>query len=319
MTKSTIFLFGGQGSQYYHMGRELYDNNNIFRKWFDKGENLFQISNGISLIDTLFNKQNNKTGSFNELIFTHPSIFLFEYSLCQALMKKGVVPQAVLGSSLGEFCAATIAGVLSFKDSMNMVISQAKIIKEHCYPGVMLSILGNYSEMLKDNLLEEAELAAISGDNVFTISATQEALKAIKIKLIQNRILFQELPISYGFHSKLIDLARIPYFLDIKKTIFSLPTIPFFSCIQKEIINKVSPEHFWNITRNILDLSATINSIEKNGSYIYMDCTPSGTMATLIKYILDSSSHSIVIPVTSFFRNELEQFKSAIEKWKAHY
>ena len=47
-------------------------------------------------------------------------------------MARGIEPNYVLGASLGEYTAATIAGIIDFEDALTAAIGQAKIIEEKC-------------------------------------------------------------------------------------------------------------------------------------------------------------------------------------------
>src|SRR5436190_1548109 len=103
-------MFSGQGSQCFHMGRDLFRKNDTFREWMVRLDEIAQRSSGRSVLDTLYSDGKGKGDPFDRTVLTHPAIFMTEYSLAQSLIHAGVHPDMVLGVSLGSFAAAAVAG-----------------------------------------------------------------------------------------------------------------------------------------------------------------------------------------------------------------
>lgn len=128
MSRPIIFMFSGQGSHYYQMGRELYENNPVFKTWILKIGKLVQKLIGQSIVNLLYYDGFKKSDVFNRTLYTHPSIFMVEYALSQVLLDKGIVPDGVLGASLGEFTSAAFTGVMSLEDTIYKAIPIRKVI-----------------------------------------------------------------------------------------------------------------------------------------------------------------------------------------------
>ncbi|MEL7145697.1 MAG: acyltransferase domain-containing protein, partial [Bacteroidota bacterium] len=99
----TVFMFSGQGSQYYHMGSKLYDANPVFRREMDRLDAIVKAESGRSVVAELYNEQHKFSVPFLSLPLTHPAIFMVEYAMFKTLESEGITPDYVLGSSLGEF------------------------------------------------------------------------------------------------------------------------------------------------------------------------------------------------------------------------
>ena len=91
MSTETVFMFSGQGSQYFHMGRSLYDGNDTFRGWMDRLDDVARQCAGTSVTQALYSDARGKGEPFDRLSLTHPAIFMVEYSLTQTLMDEGIV------------------------------------------------------------------------------------------------------------------------------------------------------------------------------------------------------------------------------------
>src|SRR5688572_9620134 len=115
MTKPIVFMFSGQGSHYYQMGRELFEQQPIFRHWMQLADSIYQELTGLSIIHELYENGHKKSEPFVRTLLTHPAIFSIEYALGQIILEQGIIPDYVLGTSLGEFAAAVFAGVMTFE------------------------------------------------------------------------------------------------------------------------------------------------------------------------------------------------------------
>ena len=80
------------------------------------------------MLEELYNKQRNKTQTFDNILYTHPAIFTIEYALFQLLLSYNIVPNYLIGGSLGEFTALTLAGCFSFKTAIELIMEQAFFI-----------------------------------------------------------------------------------------------------------------------------------------------------------------------------------------------
>src|SRR2546427_2386522 len=130
----TVFMFSGQGSQYFHMGRALYEDNDTFHCWMVRLDEIALRLSGVSVIETLYSDAHGKGDPFDRTLLTHPAIFMVEYSLAQSLMQAGVWPDMVLGVSLGSFAAAAVAGFVGVDDSLNAVVPPGVGLEERSAP-----------------------------------------------------------------------------------------------------------------------------------------------------------------------------------------
>ena len=134
-------MFSGQGSQYYHMGMELFKKHPVFRNWMQTLDATAYVICGHSILDYLYDEDKKKSDSFNQTIYTHPAIFMVEFALAKIFLERGIKPDYVLGTSIGEFATAAVTHVMSFEEAMLALIRQAEVLETHCEKGGMLAIL----------------------------------------------------------------------------------------------------------------------------------------------------------------------------------
>ena len=316
MTRSeTVFMFSGQGSQRFHMGRELYDGDDVFRAWMVRLDDIARRSSGMSVIEALYSSGRDKGDPFERTLLTHPAIFMVEYSLAQSLIHAGLCPDIVLGVSLGSFAAAAVAGFISAEDALTAVIRQAIALEERCEPGGMIAVLAHPSLFEEDFLSGRSELAAVNFSSHFVVSARRAELEAIEAALKKGDINYQRLPVSVPFHSRWMDNARAPFESFMRSIRCGKGRLPLACCDHAAVLSDLPDDYFWNVVRRPIRFRETTARLERQGPRRYIDVGPSGTLATFLKYGLpagsESTAHAILTPY-GFDRKNLEALLAAI-------
>lgn len=305
-----VFMFSGQGSHYFHMGKSLFEHNATFRRSMLDMDQFVRGRSGQSVLDTLYDERRGKGDAFDRTALTHPAIFMVEYALAQTLMEQGVVPDLTLGVSLGAAAAATVSGCMRLEDALEGVMLQADALESHCQPGGMIAILSTPEPRLLAGLGEECEIASFNFPGHFVLAAQRASLAPIQAALRERNLTFQPLPVSFAFHSRWIDAAR-PC---IERNQAALPrkpaAIPMACCAHARVLTQLPENYFWNVAREPIRFQHTIAELEKNGPYRYLDLGPSGTLATFLKYSLQPGSRSTAQAVLSPFGGELRNLSA---------
>lgn len=293
-------MFSGQGSQYFQMGRELFEKNDTFRDWMVRLDGIAQRLSGGSVIEALYSDECGKGDPFDRTLLTHPAIFMVEYSLAQTLIYAGVCPDMVLGASLGSFAAATVAGFIGFEDALTAVMRQAIAFEECCEPGGMIAVLADPELFTEDFLGGHLELAAVNFSSHFVVSARRTELAQIETLLKKRNACYQRLPVSFPFHSQWIDKAKAPFESFMRSIQCKQGRLPLVCCDQTAIVLDMSDDYFWNVVRHPIRFRETTARLEKQGARRYIDVGPAGTLATFLKYGLPattgSSVHAVLTP-----------------------
>jgi acyl transferase domain-containing protein len=299
----TIFMFSGQGSQYFQMGRELFERDAVFKRILQELDEIAHELCGCSIVETLYFSGRGKGDWFDRTLLTHPAIFMVEYSLARALIEAGVIPDAVLGSSLGSFAAAALAGCVSVEDALVCVVNQAKAFEAHCEPGGMLAILAPCALYEDDILSRQASLAAVNFDSHFVVSAPRRNFTAIEKALQARNVVCQPIPVSFAFHSQWIDAARTSFLEAAQRIPLRRASLPLVCCDRAEVLTALTADYFWNIARSRIRFREAIARLESTGSYRYIDAGPAGTLATFLKYGLHHSASEVHAVLTPYSRD----------------
>lgn len=309
-------MFSGQGSQYYQMGRELYERHAVYIRWMQRMDRIVRDITDISILDHLYSESQKISVPFDQIRITHPALFMVEYALSNVLMESGLDPDYVLGASLGEYTAAVTSGGVAHEEMLSFLIRQVEILESRCPRGGMIAIVDT-PEMFHTTswLYNNSEQAADNYPCHFVVSGEMDGLKTIKKHLIDENITHQILPVPYGFHSSSIDPAAGEFLSYVKSWHHRAPRTPFFSCAAAEEIRSFTSGHWWDVARKPVEFRKTIQNLERRHASIFIDIGPSGTLANFVKYNLAEDSESEIFHLLSPFGRDMRN----LEKVLSHF
>jgi acyl transferase domain-containing protein len=311
MNPQTVFVFSGQGSQYHGMARQLFERDSSFRDQLTKLDDCARRLTGESVIGSFLDVDPGV--AFTRLRHTHPAVFLVEVALARRFLQARIQPTWVLGASLGEFAALVTAGVLSAEDALRIVIGHAEAVERHCPPGGMLAVL-DAPELFQHerDLFEGTWLAAIHFRRHFVVSGSPESLQVVEKRLKDRSVVHQRLPVEYAFHSPLVNAADETLASLASSVVWRRPRCGIMSCAEGGALLEPSPRRAYGVTAKMIQFERTVQRLEAEGPWTYVDLGPAGTIATFLKYVLPRSSGSRIYRVLSQHGNETGNLDRAL-------
>ncbi|HVO92148.1 MAG TPA: acyltransferase domain-containing protein, partial [Terriglobales bacterium] len=200
------FLFSGQASQYAQMGAELYRHQPIFREEVDLCAKVVGNRLGRPLIDVLFGEHADPT-LIDETAFTQPALFAVQAGLIALWRAWGVVPDVVLGHSIGDFAAAYCAGVYTLEQVLELIVERARLMQDLPRNGAMAAVFTNAPAVLAaiENLgCADVAIAALNAPESIVISGARDAIASLMRHFENGGIRCQLLKVSHAFHSPLM-------------------------------------------------------------------------------------------------------------------
>jgi phthiocerol/phenolphthiocerol synthesis type-I polyketide synthase E len=260
-----VFLLPGLGDQYVDMGRGLYESEPEFAKHVDYCSEFLQPLLGVDLrkimhpnprvrqqdevkteerinFRSLIRRNNvqrskvqpsNGDGSLvvqeiHRTLWAQPALFVLEYALAKLWMSWGIVPESLVGYSIGEYVAACLAGVISLEDSLRVLAIRAQSI-ERLTPGAMLAIAAPETE-IASLLTPEISVAGINGNSLCVVAGTTEAVDALQVRLLEEgNIVCRRLLATHAFHSPRMQPVTEELMRVARSIRLSPPQIPYIS------------------------------------------------------------------------------------------
>lgn len=318
MHSEMVFMFSGQGSQYNKMGLELYENQPVFRQAMEQLDRIFHDLTGKSVIEELYLNTKRKGSRFEDILYTHPAIFMVQYALAETLKAEGMTPRYTLGVSLGEYVALAVAGVLTAEQALELIVKQVELLKKTCKTGAMIAILDN-EQLYHGNaeLNTRSELIAVNFEKHFTIACKREHVKEIQQFIKERNIASLKLPVNYAFHSASIDELEEPYRTYLQKIDYKTPArgVRLVSAMTGGSVQAVGESFLWDVLRKPMNFRGALESLSSGGERLFLDLGPSGTLENFSKYILEQPQARQVRSVITPMGSELKKLNEIVAEY----
>ncbi|MGL4688214.1 MAG: ACP S-malonyltransferase [Fusobacteriaceae bacterium] len=200
------FVFPGQGAQYVGMGKDLYENNEDAKKYFDE---IFSKLD-FDLKTIMFEGPEEELKKTKN---TQPAIVAMSLVLEKLVKDRGIEPDYVAGHSVGEYSAIGASGVLTLDETVRLTVTRGKAMNDisEKVNGGMAAIIGMDSEKIQEILLNVdgiAEAVNYNEPNQTVIAGDELGIESACAILKENgakRAI--KLAVSGPFHSSLMKPA----------------------------------------------------------------------------------------------------------------
>ena len=294
-----IFMFSGQGSQYVNMAREIYATELVFRQQVDDCARLLEPELGFNLCDILYPDPEGMAAATEQLQQTaiaQPAIFTIEYALAKLWESWGVIPQALIGHSIGEYVAACLAGVFSLADGLSLVAKRGRMMQQ-LPPGAMLSVPLSATEVAPF-LSEELSLAVINEPSRCVISGIKGAIADLQSKLAYQGIESRQLHTSHAFHSPMMEPILQSFTEAVGNVSLNPPSIPYISNVTGTWITAeqaTNPQYWSQHLRSPVQFSRGIDLLLQDEQRLFLEVGAGRTLSTFVKRHLGGDVSPVVL------------------------
>lgn len=285
-SKSTrlVWMFTGQGAQYPNMARELYQTHTVFRQALIFCEQVLNAYLDKPLLQILFD---DNSDLIHQTQYTQPALFAVEYALATLWQSMGTTPDAVIGHSVGEYVAATVAGVLTPEDGLRLIAQRARLMGSLPEGGSMAAVRASQAkvEQLLAGCRDKVNIAACNGPQATVISGASDAIQTLVKEFQSNNILCRVLDVSHAFHSTLMAPILDEFHHHAEQFQYSKPQIDYVSNLYGiPITDDINWPQYW--TEHLVEpvqFEAGMRWLAEQGYEVFIEMGPHPTLIDLCR------------------------------------
>ena len=318
--RKIVFVFSGQGPQWWAMGQELFANEPVFRETIIRCHELMSAYSAWSLLEEL--RADEKTSRLHITSIAQPSIIALQIALMELWKSWGVNPDAVVGHSVGEVTAAYAAGILSLDDALRVIYHRGRCMERAgSLAGKMLAVGLSPEDVQPYVKGHEGRIhvGAINSPESVTLSGDSGPIEEVERKLANDNIFFRMLKTGYAFHSHHMDGLKSELMDSLKGLRTYTPKIPAYSSVRGAIAEEDDflPEYWWKNVREQVKFSQAIDELIQKKYGVFIEISPHPVLLSAItECLISREHHAVVLP--SLRRNQAERFSMLSSFGKLH-
>ena len=274
--KEIVFIFTGQGSQWWAMGRELLKNDPLFRKKIEKCDRLLSKYATWSIIKEL--SRDEASSKIDDTAIAQPAIFALQIALADLWKARGVTPTAVIGHSVGEVAAAYCAGIYTLNDAIRIIYHRSRLQGTTRGSGrmVAVAISPDKAKELIQGYENQIAITAINSPGLVTLAGETEILETLIEPLVNEKVFVRWLNVDYAFHTHKMDPIKDELIQVLKGIRTRESKIPFYSTVTGDVIEgkKLNASYWWRNVREAVLFGPAIEKIMSKEHELYLELGP---------------------------------------------
>ncbi len=302
----TAFVFPGQGSQYVSVGSELYATIPYIAQTIQSCLKHIPSEQAIVVQDIL-------EGKTPELIhsqaYSGPFLFLIEYAVAKYWMHLGIQPTVVSGYSLGEYVAATLAGVLTVQDALALVTESSRLVAQLSDTGAMVVVYESQEKI--EALIQENKwtltIAAIHYQDHITIAGDTKAVEQFLAYSTTHGIRYTVLDHVPAYHSAVIETIVTDYIEFAKGITYHDPKVDMISgCTGHKISSGGIDASYWaGVLRNTVRYDKVVKTLAEYPIDVSIEMGPNTFLSAILQ---QSEAHEELLLLASLRPKASEQY-----------
>ncbi len=321
---STAFLFSGQGSQRFGMGRELAAAYPRFaRAYADACAELDKhLDRPIREVIYTDADALSQTGN------TQAALFAFEVALFRLVESWGLVPDAVCGHSIGELAAAHCAGVFSLADAAKLVAARGRLMQALPAGGAMVAVEGTADEVATHDPRGTVDIAAVNGPRSLVLSGDEASVLAVAAKFTDAGRRTTRLRVSHAFHSRLMEPMIAEFRAVARSLTYSRPELTVVSSVTGGEVGAelTDPEHWARNVRQPVRFADAVRALADEGVNRFLELGPDAPLTAAVPQSVDGTAVAVAaqrrdVPEDVALATALATLhvRGVVPDWAAHF
>lgn len=302
-----VFLYPGQGAQSFGMGKDFYEQSALAREAYEESAKILDLD-----IASICFEENDL---LNRTDYTQAALVTTCLAMTKEIMNQGLLPDMTAGLSLGEYCAITAAGGMSFEDAVKTIWKRGNLM-HHAVPdgsGGMAAVLGLSGEKVKEvtDTAEDVTVANYNCPGQIVITGKKSAIEQVTPALKEagaKRVL--PLNVSGPFHSPFLKDAGNQLYETLEKVQWKPLQVPYVTNVNAEIITDIgmAKDLLKEQVSSSVMWEQSVRTMIENGADIFVEIGPGKTLSGFMRKISRD--------VKMFRIGNMDEMKKVVEEIK---
>jgi acyl transferase domain-containing protein/NADPH:quinone reductase-like Zn-dependent oxidoreductase len=284
------FVYSGQGPQWWAMGRELCVHEPVFAASLARCDQAIKASAGWSVLEELSRDERSTRLSETEIV--QPVLFALQTALTALWQSWGIIPEAVVGHSVGEIAAFHAAGALSLEEAARVVVLRGRAMHAAKGCGRMASAAITESEAraLAQTFDGRLDVAAVNAPGAVVLSGESSALEAAIARLAERGVEARALPVDYAFHSGQMAPLAERFERDLGELNWRAPDRAIFSTLSGAVVPQrgFTAADLASGIRSPVRFADAVKAIAAGGVDAFIEIGPHPVLSSAIAQTLDA-------------------------------
>lgn len=303
-----VFVFPGQGGQWFGMARGLLEREPVFREALERCEAALRPHVDWSLLEQLNLPE--EQSRLNDIDVIQPTLFAVQVSLAAMWRSWGVEPDAILGHSLGEVAGAHVAGALTLEDAAQVICLRSRLMKRVAGQGAMgvVGLSVEQAEAILKGYEGRLSVAVSNSPRSTVIAGEPGALDEVLNRLRAENIFARAVKVDVASHSPQMDALRPELVRGMAGLKPRAGSVPIYSTVTTEVLSgaELTPDYWGRNLRQPVQFAPMAERLLHEGHTLFIELSPH---PVLLSALDDLFQHTGIAGTTiaSMLREQDEQ------------
>ncbi|HEX2324051.1 MAG TPA: type I polyketide synthase, partial [Chloroflexota bacterium] len=278
------FVCSGMGPQWWAMGRQLLEQEPVFRAAVERCDAALRPLAGWSLLERMTAPE--AESLMEETDTAQPANFALQVALADLWRSWGVVPDAIVGHSAGEVASVYLSGALSWEDAIRVIYHRSRIQQQTTGQGKLAAVGLSLEEAQRalEGFQDRVSVAAINSPSAVTLVGEAEALEAVVAPLQARGVFVRFLRVKVPYHSHYMDPLRTELEQSLEGIIPRAASLPLYSTVTGALVDgrDLDAAYWWRNVREPVYFAAAAGAMIEDGYTTFLELSPHPVLSASI-------------------------------------